>query len=175
MTFGTLEAVDPSINLAHTLAEYKDVLQAFPRAEEREEAVLAYHNTSKDLLETYLQDLSQNLGIRKEGILRLAGLFDLIRIDQQQLESSRLDGIPSILFGVLKATLIAGYCSCPDLAVVTAKLDYLSQRTSSIRGDEFSVAPEHVVQGLLLQLASEVVELCSKILRLGEHLQSREF
>jgi hypothetical protein len=172
MTSSTLGAVDPSIDLAHTLDEFEQVLQLFPfvDAEERQDAILAYKKTSKGSLESFLESLSRQIGIRKEGILRIVGLFNLLRPFVPQPEASRPNGIPSTLFGVLKATLIAGHRVCGDLAVVTAKFDHLSRCTSTIRGDELNIAPEEVVQGLLARLASRVVECCSKILRLSEYL-----
>lgn len=167
MTSETLKAVHPSIALAHTLDEFEQVLQIFPFVDAREDATSAYNDTSKGSLESYLQSLSQNVGIRKEGILRLADLFNLLRPYASQPKASTPSGIPSTLFGVLKATLIAGHRISGDLALVIAKFDYLSQRTWTIGGDEPTIVSEEVVQGLLTQLASGVVEDCSKILRLS--------
>lgn len=172
MPSGMLEAVDPFTGLEQTLDEFEQILQTSPLvdAEERQNAVSAYENTSKRSLESFLQLLSQRVGIRKEGILRLADLFNLIRPWAPLPEGPRRNGTPLILFGVLKFTLVAGHHICGDSATVTAKLDQLSQHTSTIRGDEPNIGPDEVVQGSLAQLASSVIEVCSGILRLSEYL-----
>lgn len=56
-----------------------------------------------------------------------------------------------------------GHQISEDLTIVIAKLDSLSQRTSVIAGDELMNAPDKVVQNLLTQLASIVVDNCAKI------------
>ncbi|KAL8822874.1 MAG: hypothetical protein Q9191_006402, partial [Dirinaria sp. TL-2023a] len=168
MASSTLEAVDPFIGLAHSLKEFKQALQVFPfvDAEEKQNAISAYENTSRSSLEAFLQLLSQQIEIRKEGILRLAGLLNLLQPRAAQSTAAKLDGNPSSFLGFLQATLIAGHRICGDLAIVTAKLDHLSQSTWTIRGDELNIPSEEVVQGLLAQLTSVVVESCCKILTL---------
>ena len=177
MTYSTLEAVDPLASLALTLDEFEQVLEVFPfiDQEERRVTTFAYEETSQGSLESFLQLLSQTVGIRKQGVLRLAGLFNLIRPETSQNEPSRPNGIPPTLFGVLKATLIAGHSACGNPAIITAKLDQMSQRTIAIRGDESNIAPKEVVQSLLTQLASCVVENCSKLLRLSKYPPSKGF
>lgn len=177
MSSSTLEAVDPSVSLAFSLDEFEQVLEVFPfiDQEERRFTISAYEDTSQGSLESFLQLLSQEFGIRKQGILRLAGLFNLIRPGATQTNPSRPNGISSTLFGVLKATLIAGHGACGNPAIIAAKLDQMSQRTIAIRGDESKIIPEEVVQSLLTQLASCVVENCSKILRSSKYPPSKEF
>ena len=177
MISNTLEAVDPSVSLALTLDEFEQVLEAFPfiDQEERRATTFAYEDTSQASLECFLQLLSQEIGIRKQGILRLAGLFNLLQPGASQTKPSRPNGVPSTLFGVLKATVIAGHGACGNPAIITAKLDQMSQRTMAIRGDESNIAPEEVVQSLLTQLASCIVENCSKILRSSKYSPSKGF
>lgn len=177
MTSSTLEAVDPSVSLALTLDEFEQVLEFFPfiDLEERRATTSAYEDTSQASLETFLQLLSKEVGIRKQGVLRLAGLFNRIRPGAPQTRPSRPNGIPSTLFGVLQATLIAGHGACGNPAIISAKLDQMSQRTIAIKGDESKDTPEEVVQSLLTQLASCVVENCSKILRLSKNPLSKGF
>ena len=177
MTSSTLEAVDPSVSLALTLDEFEQVLQVFPfiDEEERRITIFAYEDTSQGSLESFLQLLSQEVGIRKQGILRLAGLFNLLQPVASRTKPLKPNGIPPTLFGVLKATLIAGHGACGNPAIITAKLDQLSQRTIAIRGDESNIIPEEVVRSLLTQLASCVVENCSKILRLSKYSPSKGF
>ncbi len=171
MLSGTLEAVDPSMSLALTLDEFEQVLEVFPfiDQEEKQIATSAYKDTSQGSLESFMQLLSEELGIRKQGVLRLAGLCNLLRPEASQTKPSRLCGIPSTFSGVLKATLIAGHSACGNPAIITAKLDKLSQRTIAIKGDETSFIPEEIVQSLLTQLASCIVENCSRILRSSEY------
>lgn len=173
----TLEAVDPSVSLALSLDEFEQVLEVFPFVdqEERRVTIFAYEDTSQESLESFLQLLSEQVGIRKQGILRLAGLFNLIRPGASQTKPSRPNGIPSTLVGVLKATLIAGHGACGNLAIITAKLDQMSQRTIAIKGDESKITPEEVVQSLLTQLASCVVENCSRLLRSSKYPPSKGF
>ena len=71
--------------------------------------------------------------------------------------------------------MIAGHGLCADPAIVSAKLDRLSQRTTPIIGYEPSDITEDVVQGVLTQLASCIVKDCSKILRLSEYFSSKGF
>ena len=173
MTSSTLEAVDPSVGLAFSLDEFEQVLKVFPfiDQEERRFTTSAYRDTSQGSLGSFLQDV----GIRKQGIVRLARLFNLIRPGATQTKPSRPNGIPSTLFGVLKATLIAGHGACGNSAIITAKLDQMSQCTIAIGADESKIIPEEVVQSLLTQLASCVVENCSKILRSSKYPPSKEF
>ena len=175
MDFSTLEAVDLSIGLALDLDEFEQVLEIFPFVDEDERrlTILAYRDTSQSSLDSFLQGLGQKF--RKEGVLRLAGLFNQLRPSTSQSKASRLNGTPSTLFGVLKATLIAGHGLCADPAIVSAKLDRLSQRTTPIIGYEPSDITEDVVQGALTQLASCIVRDCSKILRLSEYSSSKGF
>lgn len=100
-----LEVVDPSISLAHTLDEFEETLQDVSSVdvEEGQDAMLAYQNTSKNSLESFLRSLSRQVGFKHEGVLRLAGLFHLIRPWNSQPKASKLNGVPSVLFGVLKA------------------------------------------------------------------------
>lgn len=171
MASSSLEVVDPLINLAHTVNEFEETLQHFPfvDVEERQHVLLAYEDTSKNSLESFLQSLSRPIGLKHEGVLRLASLFHLIRPGNSQPKASKSNGVPSALFGVLKVTLIAGHSICDDLMPVIAKFDQLSQCTSRIHVNEFDLAAE-VVQSLLVQLASFVVQTCTKILRLSEFL-----
>lgn len=170
MALGSLEVVDPSISLARTLDEFEETLQdvSFVDVEDRHDAVSSFKDTSKNSLESFLQSLNQQVSFQQEGILRLATFFHLIRPWNSPSEASISKGNPSALFGVLKATLIAGHRICGDLVTVIAKLDQLSQRTSKIRGEELELVAEEVVQSLLVQLASFVVQTCTKILRLSE-------
>ena len=172
MTSNTLEAVEPFIGLAHSLDEFEHTLHLFPfvDAEERQNAISAYENASRSSLEAFLRLLNQQVGIRKEGILRLAGLFGLLQPSAAQSMAAKLNGNPSTFLGFLQATLIAGHRISGDLAIVVAKLDHLSQCTWTIRGDELNIPSEEVVQGLLARLASVAVESCSKILTLSEYL-----
>lgn len=173
MAFASLEVVDPSVSLAHTLDEFHETLQddSFVDGEERHDALLAFKDTSKNSLESFLQSLSQQVSFQPEGILRLASLSHSIRPWEPRSDASVSKVDPSALFGVLKATLIAGHSICGDLVTVIVKLDQLSQRTSRIRGEELQLAVEEAVQGLLVQLASFVVQTCTKILRLSEFLR----
>ena len=177
MTSSNLEAVHLSISLALDLDEFEQVLESFPFVdeEEKDNTILAYENTSQSSLDSFLQILAQEFSIRKEGILRLASLFSLLRPRKSESKASRPNGIPSTLFGVLKATLIAGHGLCANPAIISAKLDRLSQRTTLFSDDEPSNIPEDVVQGLLAQLASCVVENCSRILRSSEYFSSKGF
>ena len=170
MALGSLEVADPSVGLEHALDEFQETLQdvSFADMEERQDALSAFKDTSKDLLEYFLKSLSQQVGFRHEGVLRLASLFDLIQPWNAQPEVPNLNRAPSTLFGVLKATLVAGHSICGDLVTVIAKLDQLSQRTSKINGEELELIAEEAVQGLLIQLASFVVQTCTKILRLSK-------
>ena len=177
MTSGTLEAVDPSVSLALTLDEFEQVLEVFQfnDPDEKQDTFSVYKDTSQGSLESFLRLLSENFGIRKKGTLRLAGLFNLIRPGDSHTRPSRPNGIPSTLFGVLKATLIAGHRACGNPAIITAKLDQISQRTIAIKGDEFNISPDEAVQSLLIQLVSCVVENCSKILRSGKYSPRKGF
>lgn len=172
MALGTLEVADPSVGLEHALDEFQETLQdvSFADMEERKDALLAFEDTSKNGLESFLKSLSQQVGFRHEGVLRLASLFDLIQPWKAQPKASHLNGAPSALFGALKATLVAGHSICGDLVTVISKLDQLSQRTSRIQGEELELIAEEAVQGLLVQLASFVVQTCTKILSLSELL-----
>ena len=104
MTSSTLEAVDLSIGLALDLDGFEQVLEDFPFVDEdeRRNTIVAYEDTSESSLDSFLQVLGQEFGIRKEGILRLAGLFNLLRPWKSQFKASRPNGIPSTLFEVLK-------------------------------------------------------------------------
>ena len=164
-----LESVDPIISLSSSLDEFEQALQGVPFVDEdeKESTFSAYQETSKDLLVLFLQ----SLGVRKQGILRLVGLFSLLKPLGFQLGAARPSGTPLNLFGLLQATLIAGHSLCGgDSTIVVSKLDYISQRTSAIRGDETDIVPEIVVQGILAQLVSGVIENCTRILRLSEYL-----
>ena len=175
MTSNTLESVDPSVSLALALDEFERVLAVFPfiDQEERRVAILAYEDTSQGSLESFSQLLSQKFGVRRQGIQRLVGLFNLLRPGATQDKPSRPNGTPSTLFGVLKATLIAGHGACGNPALITAKFDQMSQHTIAIRGNESDIVPEEVVQNILIQLASCVVENCSKILALSKYSLSK--
>lgn len=175
MALRSLEVADPSVGLELALDEFQETLQdvSFADLEERQDALLAFKDTSKTLLEAFLKSLSQQVGFRHEGVLRLASLFDLIQPWNAQPEVSTLNRAPSTLFGVLKATLVAGHSICGDLVTVIAKLDQLSQRTSKINGEELELIAEEAVQGMLVQLASFVVQTCTKILRLSKNCFER--
>lgn len=76
MNFSTLEAVDLSIGLELDLDEFEQVLEIFPFVDEdeRRNTILAYKDTSQSSLDSFLQGLGQKF--RKEGVLRLASLFN---------------------------------------------------------------------------------------------------
>ena len=165
-----LQALDASfVKLEGALRNFSQTLQdfPFPDAEEKRDATLAYQNTSKDSLKSFFESLSQQTGIQQDGSLRLVHLFDLLA---PRIFSFK-DQIPLVLFGVLKATLIAGYYLCDDLSIVTAKLDRLSERTTKIDSFELSIVSEDVAQSLLAQLSACVVDSCSRILLLSKWLR----
>ena len=169
MPSNLLESIDPTASLLYSLDDFEQALQnvSFVDEEEKESTLSAYQEASKDSVENLLQSLC----VRRQGILRLIGLFNLVRPLEYQLEIVRPASIPFKLFGVLQATLIAGHSICGgDSSIVVSKLDYLSQRTSAITGDETDLVPEAVVQGLLAQLISGVIENCTRILRLSKQI-----
>lgn len=169
MALASLQAAEPSVGLEYALNDFQEALQHVPFVDldERQDVLSVLEDTSKNSLESFLNSLAQQVGLKHESILRLASLFHLIRPKSSQLEASKSNGVPSALFGVLKATLIAGHSICGDLVTVIAKLDRLSQRTSRIHGEELESLGEETVQDLLIQLASFVVQTCTKILRLS--------
>ena len=174
MTSSLLESIDPITVLSYSLDEFEQALQGVPFVDEEEKdgALSAYQEASKDSLEFLLQSLS----IRRQGILRLIGLFNLVRPLERSLEAARPTSIPFKLFGVLQATLIAGHSICGgDSSIVISKLDCLSQRTSAIRGDEIDIVPEDIAQCLLAQLVSGVIDNCDRILRLSKRVCSKTF
>ena len=172
MILSALERINPITSLSYSLDEFEQALQGFrfTDEEDKESTFSAYQETSKDSLESFLKLLGEPVRVRKQGILRLVGLFNLLKPSECQPEASRPNIIPSKLFGLLKATLIAGHTLCGgDSTIVVSKLNYLSQRTSAIREDETDIVPEKVVQGLLAQLVSGVIENCGRILKLSKH------
>lgn len=178
MTSSTLEAVDPSIGLLTLdLDDFEQALKAcqFVNEEERRNTIIAYKKTSQSSLDSFLQPLGQKYEIRKKSVLRLAGLFNLLRPSTSQSKASKPNDIPSTLFKILKATLIAKHDLYTDPAIIPTKLDRLSQRTTPIDGNEPSNIPEDIIQGLLAQLASYIVRDYSKILRLSEYSSSKDF
>ncbi|KAL8721907.1 MAG: hypothetical protein Q9225_001503 [Loekoesia sp. 1 TL-2023] len=169
MTSSVLESINPITSLSYSLDEFEQALQGFQFTddEDKERTFSAYQGTSKNSLESFLQLLGEPVKVRKQGVLRLVGLFNLLKPSECQPEASRPNVIPSKLFGLLKATLIAGHTLCGgDSTIVISKLDYLSRRTSAIREDEIDIVPERVVQGLLAQLVSGVIENCNRVLKL---------
>ena len=172
MSSEKLGPVDSGVGLAYNVDEFEQILQVVPLVdtEERLNIISAYNNTSQTSLESFIQSLSKQIGVRKEGILRLAGLFSLLQPWSARSEVSSSKAIPSILFGVLKTTLIIGHDLCGDSKIIVAKLDHMSQRTSAIKGDELSTAPADVIQDLLTQLASVIVGCCNEMLNLSKYL-----
>ena len=124
-------AVDASDVLTQALDDFENNLRCFPfvDTEVRQNAISGYEMTSEEALKFFLQTLSQQVGIRKEGILRLTGFINFARLQEPPHNSPPPLDHMSKIFGVLKTTLIAGHHLCGDLGILTTKFDRLSEIT----------------------------------------------